>query len=145
MQVLDAPDGALYLKMDERDFRYVIVPGTTDRYFASGWEVPDGAAFDAALATLQQAGVEAVRATRERVREGSAERSTSTPTSGTARRASTTRCCARATGRCTRCATGIRSSTGTRPTCGRRACLQGVRDDDRRRRDAPGAASREPR
>ncbi|WP_249189571.1 hypothetical protein [Burkholderia ambifaria] len=65
MQALDAPDGALYLKMDERDFRYVIVAGTSDRYFASGWELPDGAAFDAALATLQQAGVEAVRATRD--------------------------------------------------------------------------------
>ena len=50
MQALDAPDGALYLKMDERDFRYVFVPGTTDRYFASGWEVLDGAALDAALA-----------------------------------------------------------------------------------------------
>ncbi|WP_244097181.1 hypothetical protein [Burkholderia ambifaria] len=50
MQALDAPDGALYLKMDERDFRYVIVPGTTDRYFASGWELPDGAAFDASRA-----------------------------------------------------------------------------------------------
>ncbi|MBY8604864.1 VOC family protein [Burkholderia arboris] len=65
MQALDAPDGALYLKMDERDFRYVIVPGSTDRYFASGWELPDGAAFDAALAALQRAGVEPVRATRD--------------------------------------------------------------------------------
>ncbi|WP_233465645.1 VOC family protein [Burkholderia ambifaria] len=55
MQALDAPDGALYLKMDER----------SDRYFASGWELLDGAAFDTALATLQQAGVEAVRATRD--------------------------------------------------------------------------------
>lgn len=47
--------------MDERDFRYVIVPGTTDRYFASGWELPDGAAFDAARAkafemTIRDAG-----------------------------------------------------------------------------------------
>lgn len=53
MQAIDAPGGALYLKMDERDFRYVIVPGQADRYFASGWELPDGAAFDAALAALQ--------------------------------------------------------------------------------------------
>lgn len=41
MQAIDAPGGALYLKMDERDFRYVIVPGQADRYFASGWELPD--------------------------------------------------------------------------------------------------------
>ncbi|CAB3751913.1 biphenyl 2,3-dioxygenase [Burkholderia paludis] len=63
MQALDAPGGALYLKMDERDFRYVIVPGAADRYAASGWELPDGAAFDAALAVLQRAGIEPVRAT----------------------------------------------------------------------------------
>jgi 3,4-dihydroxy-9,10-secoandrosta-1,3,5(10)-triene-9,17-dione 4,5-dioxygenase len=65
MQVQDASDGALYLKMDERDFRYLIVPGDGDRYLASGWELADAAAFDAACAALQRAGVEPVRATRE--------------------------------------------------------------------------------
>jgi 3,4-dihydroxy-9,10-secoandrosta-1,3,5(10)-triene-9,17-dione 4,5-dioxygenase len=63
MQVQDAPDGALYLKMDERDFRYLIVPGDSDRYSASGWELADEAAFDAACAALQRAGVEPIRAT----------------------------------------------------------------------------------
>jgi len=146
MQALDAPDGALYLKMDERDFRYVIVPGTTDRYFASGWEVPDGAAFDTALATLQQACVEAVRATRERVREGSAARvlrvrrhlaqqdAHRQPAAVRRRRAAVPDA---------RLVFAVLPGRGRRAAVERRA--QGVRDDDRRRRDAPGAASREPR
>ena len=58
MQAQDATDGALYVKMDERDFRYLIVPGEADRYFASGWELADAAAFDepflAALGSTRQ-------------------------------------------------------------------------------------------
>ncbi|WP_230948207.1 VOC family protein [Burkholderia stagnalis] len=65
MQALDTPDGALYLKMDERDFRYLIVPGNANRYRASGWELADAAAFDAACTALQRAGVEPIRATRD--------------------------------------------------------------------------------
>lgn len=65
MQAQDAAGGALYLKMDERDFRYLIVPGDTDRYLASGWELPDAAAFDDAVQALQASGVEAVRASAE--------------------------------------------------------------------------------
>lgn len=65
MQALDTPDGAPYLKMDERDFRYLIVPGNADCYHASGWELADAAAFDAACAALQRAGIEPIRATRD--------------------------------------------------------------------------------
>ncbi|MGH8530184.1 MAG: VOC family protein [Nevskiales bacterium] len=53
-----APDGGLYLKMDERDFRVAIVKGKEDRYHASGWEVSDQRAFDAAIAAIKQAGIE---------------------------------------------------------------------------------------
>ncbi|CAE6728620.1 Iron-dependent extradiol dioxygenase [Paraburkholderia domus] len=65
MQAQDATDGALYVKMDERDFRYLIVPSDADRYFASGWELADAAAFDDAIRTLEQAGVEPIRASAQ--------------------------------------------------------------------------------
>jgi 3,4-dihydroxy-9,10-secoandrosta-1,3,5(10)-triene-9,17-dione 4,5-dioxygenase len=65
MQAQDATGGALYLKMDERDFRYLIVPGDTDRYLASGWELPDAAALEDAVRALEMSGVEAVRASAE--------------------------------------------------------------------------------
>ncbi|WP_454807722.1 VOC family protein [Paraburkholderia fungorum] len=65
MQAQDATDGALYVKMDERDFRYLIVPGEADRYFASGWELADAAAFDDAIRTLELAGVEPIRASAQ--------------------------------------------------------------------------------
>ncbi len=65
MQAQDATDGALYVKMDERDFRYLIVPGEADRYFASGWELADAAAFDDAIRTLERAGVEPIRASAQ--------------------------------------------------------------------------------
>ena len=54
-----APDGGLYLKMDEREFRVAVVKGSEDRYYASGWEVANKAAFDAAVAALAKAGVKA--------------------------------------------------------------------------------------
>ncbi|HEV3426810.1 MAG TPA: VOC family protein [Paraburkholderia sp.] len=60
-------DGALYLKMDERDFRYLIVPGNEERYFASGWELADEAALDSLTARLQNAGVEAHRASAQEI------------------------------------------------------------------------------
>ncbi|HYD62896.1 MAG TPA: VOC family protein [Noviherbaspirillum sp.] len=53
MQSEQGHDGALYLKMDERAYRFAIVPGKEDRYFASGWEVANAGAFAAALAALK--------------------------------------------------------------------------------------------
>jgi len=60
MSTTPSPDGGLYLRMDERQFRFAIQPGLRDAYVASGWEVLGQAGFDAALATLQGAGVEFV-------------------------------------------------------------------------------------
>lgn len=65
MSSAEAADGGLYLKMDERDYRFLIVPGEKDRYFASGWELVDAAAFEAAIATLEKAQVEYQRGTAE--------------------------------------------------------------------------------
>lgn len=57
MMVTPAPTGGLYVKMDERPFRMLIVPGDEARYMASGWELGNEAAFNAAIATLNQADV----------------------------------------------------------------------------------------
>ncbi len=62
MMASDAPDAGVYLKMDERPFRIAVQRGA-DRYVASGWEVADQRAFDAAIADLQRARVEPVRST----------------------------------------------------------------------------------
>ncbi len=52
-----SPDGGLYIKMDERQFRIAVRPGARDAYDASGWEVRDQAAFDRAIESLEQAQV----------------------------------------------------------------------------------------
>lgn len=57
MMVAPAPGGALYVKMDERPFRMLIIPGTQSRYLASGWELPGEGAFKAALKVLEQADI----------------------------------------------------------------------------------------
>lgn len=51
-----APGGGLYLKMDERQFRILVLPGARDAYVASGWEVLDRGAFEAGLAALKASG-----------------------------------------------------------------------------------------
>ncbi len=56
MSAVDA-DGGLALKMDERHGRILVVKGAADRYHASGWELPDEAAFRDTIATLKKAGV----------------------------------------------------------------------------------------
>lgn len=56
MSTSDA-DGGLYLKMDDRDYRILVLSGGEDRYLASGWEVADAAAFDATKSALETAGV----------------------------------------------------------------------------------------
>ena len=61
MMTAASPDGGLYLKMDERQFRIAVRPGPRDAYAASGWEVRDQATFDAAVAALEQAGVPSER------------------------------------------------------------------------------------
>ncbi|RJF92613.1 VOC family protein [Noviherbaspirillum saxi] len=54
MMAEDGPEGALYLKMDERAYRFAVLPGKRDRYFASGWEVADASAFAQAVQLLQK-------------------------------------------------------------------------------------------
>ena len=57
MMVAPSPDDGLYVKMDERQFRIAVRAGSRNAYVASGWEVRDPAAFDAAVAALQHADV----------------------------------------------------------------------------------------
>jgi 3,4-dihydroxy-9,10-secoandrosta-1,3,5(10)-triene-9,17-dione 4,5-dioxygenase len=57
METSAAPDGGLYLKMDDRNFRIAVVKGGADRYLASGWEAADKKAFDDVVAAVKKAGV----------------------------------------------------------------------------------------
>jgi 3,4-dihydroxy-9,10-secoandrosta-1,3,5(10)-triene-9,17-dione 4,5-dioxygenase len=50
------PD-ALYLRMDERTARIIVVPGEVDRIVTVGWEVRDHAALERVKAALDAAGV----------------------------------------------------------------------------------------
>ncbi|WP_395407512.1 VOC family protein [Pseudoduganella sp. UC29_106] len=54
MMASDAPDGGLYLKMDERAARIHVVPGQKDCYLASGWELASEEAFQAAQDELRR-------------------------------------------------------------------------------------------
>lgn len=57
MPVSQAPHGGLYVKMDDRPFRMLIVEGSENRYLASGWELASAAAFKNALQELKEKGV----------------------------------------------------------------------------------------
>lgn len=57
MMTSSAPGGGLYVKMDERPFRMLVVQGEQRRYAASGWELAGEGAFKDALATLENAGI----------------------------------------------------------------------------------------
>ena len=57
MMTAPAPDGGIYVRMDERQFRFAVQPGARDAYVVSGWEVTGPADFEAALAVLKDAGV----------------------------------------------------------------------------------------
>jgi 3,4-dihydroxy-9,10-secoandrosta-1,3,5(10)-triene-9,17-dione 4,5-dioxygenase len=61
MAAIDAPDGSLYLKMDGRDFRFLIQKGEKDELFASGWSVSDEGSFHAVRADLEKSGTEIKR------------------------------------------------------------------------------------
>ncbi|WP_119155829.1 VOC family protein [Caldimonas tepidiphila] len=58
MMTAPAPDGGLYVRMDERQFRFAVQEGPRNAYLATGWEVADRAAYEAALQALRAAGVE---------------------------------------------------------------------------------------
>lgn len=53
MMVHEAPGEGLYLKMDERPHRMLVVSGRDKRYVASGWELASEREFQAALAKLE--------------------------------------------------------------------------------------------
>src|SRR6185312_5466338 len=53
-----ADPSALYLRMDERAARIVVIPGETDRVVTVGWEVRDRAALKRVRAALDGAGAE---------------------------------------------------------------------------------------
>ncbi|WP_371185582.1 VOC family protein [Thalassotalea maritima] len=57
MMTSTAPDGGLYVKMDERPFRFLILEGERDCYLSSGWELASKADFDQATKELNEKGV----------------------------------------------------------------------------------------
>lgn len=57
MPVTPAPGGGLYVKMDERPFRMLVVEGSENRYLASGWELASAAAYQHALEVFAAKGV----------------------------------------------------------------------------------------
>jgi 2,3-dihydroxybiphenyl 1,2-dioxygenase len=56
-EVEGADRSALYLRMDERPSRLVVVPGAVDRVSAVGWEVRDQYALEAVRRAVESAGV----------------------------------------------------------------------------------------
>lgn len=55
---IDGPDGALYLKIDERAFRIAVLPGRENGLGACGWLAPDPLAFEEARQALLRDGTE---------------------------------------------------------------------------------------
>lgn len=58
MMTSTAPDGGIYVRMDDRQFRFAIQSGANDAYLVSGWEVSQQADFDDALQVLKNAKVD---------------------------------------------------------------------------------------
>lgn len=54
MMVNEAPNGGLYIKMDDRPYRFLILPGDQDGYISSGWELASEEAFASALQELTE-------------------------------------------------------------------------------------------
>lgn len=57
MAAIDGPGGTLYLKMDGRDFRFLIQKSAKDELYASGWSVDDEHSFEKVRAALKDAGI----------------------------------------------------------------------------------------
>jgi len=57
MGVGESADGSLWLRTDDRPFRFRIEQGDTDRFIAAGWELPGEAAFQKTVGELRAAGV----------------------------------------------------------------------------------------
>ena len=65
LTAIDAKDGGVRFRMDDRPFRIAVVPGKQDRFVATGWELPGKAAFDETLARLAKAGIEVTKGSKE--------------------------------------------------------------------------------
>jgi 3,4-dihydroxy-9,10-secoandrosta-1,3,5(10)-triene-9,17-dione 4,5-dioxygenase len=57
MAAVDGPDGTLYLRMDEHDYRLAIVRHPEERFIAAGWGVAEKRSFDDLRAKLVADGV----------------------------------------------------------------------------------------
>ena len=55
MMTAPSPDGGIYVRMDDRQFRFAIQSGANDAYLVSGWEVTQQADFEHALTVLKNA------------------------------------------------------------------------------------------
>ena len=53
----EGPEEGLRLRVDERPFRMLVLPGKADRFVAAGWEFPDREQFETCLASLRAADV----------------------------------------------------------------------------------------
>lgn len=60
------PD-SLYLKMDDRPYRFLVQKGAEDRYGASGWEAGNPDSFAQTIAQLRAANVEVTQGTAEEI------------------------------------------------------------------------------
>lgn len=58
-------DGNLCIKLDERSYRLLVVPGASDCYQASGWEVASAADLAEAIAAIEAAGIAVERGSAE--------------------------------------------------------------------------------
>lgn len=63
MAAADGPDGTLYLKMDERDFRFVVQKSDRDQLFASGWGAESQSDFDAIRKKIEAAKIKTTTGT----------------------------------------------------------------------------------
>jgi len=68
MAAVDGPDDTLYLKMDSRDFRFLIQKSAKNQLFASGWGVSSEGDFHAVRADLEKAGIAVTRGSDAEVR-----------------------------------------------------------------------------
>lgn len=57
MMTVPTDDGGFYIKMDERPYRMLVIPGADKRYFASGWELTGAKAYNNAKQTLLDKGI----------------------------------------------------------------------------------------
>lgn len=68
LEVSRNDEEALYLKMDERDFRFAIVPDSSDRLIAAGFEIATKEVFNAYRKNLEDKGLKLTAGTQEECR-----------------------------------------------------------------------------